>query len=81
MDGYGYGLWVLVAINSAIFIIFALSFLHPKTRRDPSGVVPCRPVSSHREQIRVQVAELADAQDSGSCPVNPSQRPTVTIVR
>ena len=34
MDGYGYGLWVLVAINSAIFIIFALSFFHPKTKRD-----------------------------------------------
>ena len=30
----GYGLWVLVAINSAIFIIFALSFFHPKTKRD-----------------------------------------------
>lgn len=34
MDGYGYGLWVLVAINSAIFTIFALSFFHPKTKRD-----------------------------------------------
>ncbi|MCZ7665338.1 MAG: isoprenylcysteine carboxylmethyltransferase family protein [Thermoleophilia bacterium] len=29
-----YGLWPLVLINSAIFIIFALSFTHPRTRRD-----------------------------------------------
>lgn len=45
MDGYGYGLWVLVAINSAIFIIFALSFFHPKTKRDwraMSVTVSCR---------------------------------------
>ncbi|WP_119419731.1 methyltransferase family protein [Desertibaculum subflavum] len=29
-----YGLWFLVVINSAIFIIFALSFFKPKTTRD-----------------------------------------------
>jgi hypothetical protein len=29
-----YGLWVLVIINSAVFILFALSFTHPRTRRD-----------------------------------------------
>lgn len=34
MTGYGYGLWVLVAVNSAIFILFALSFFHPRSRRD-----------------------------------------------
>lgn len=34
MDGYGYGLWPLVAINSAIFILFALSFFKPRTTRD-----------------------------------------------
>ena len=34
MDEYGYGLWFLVAVNSAIFIIFAFSFFHPKTGRD-----------------------------------------------
>lgn len=34
MDDYGYGLWILVAINSAIFIIFALSFFKPKSARD-----------------------------------------------
>tara|TARA_R110000868_G_scaffold107438_1_gene293982 strand:- start:6566 stop:7228 length:663 start_codon:yes stop_codon:yes gene_type:complete len=32
-DG-GYGLWVLVIINSAIFILFAFSFFKPQTRRD-----------------------------------------------
>jgi hypothetical protein len=29
-----YGLWVLVAVNSAIFILFAFSFLEPRTKRD-----------------------------------------------
>jgi protein-S-isoprenylcysteine O-methyltransferase Ste14 len=29
-----YGLWTLVFINSAIFIIFAFSFFKPKTKRD-----------------------------------------------
>lgn len=29
-----YGLWSLVIINSAVFLIFAFSFTHPKTKRD-----------------------------------------------
>ena len=29
-----YGLWLLVVINSAIFIIFAFSFFKPQTKRD-----------------------------------------------
>jgi hypothetical protein len=29
-----YGLWPLVIINSAVFIIFAFSFFKPRTRRD-----------------------------------------------
>lgn len=29
-----YGLWPLVIINSAIFIVFAFSFVKPKTKRD-----------------------------------------------
>ena len=29
-----YGLWVLVILNSAVFIIFAFSFFKPKTKRD-----------------------------------------------
>lgn len=29
-----YGLWTLVVINSTIFILFAFSFFHPKTKRD-----------------------------------------------
>ncbi|MBI2751920.1 MAG: isoprenylcysteine carboxylmethyltransferase family protein [Betaproteobacteria bacterium] len=29
-----YGLWTLVAINSAVFIIFAFSFARPRTRTD-----------------------------------------------
>ena len=33
-DMTAYGMWSLVAINSAIFIIFAFSFTHPKTKRD-----------------------------------------------
>jgi protein-S-isoprenylcysteine O-methyltransferase Ste14 len=30
---YGYGLWLLVAVNSLIFIVFAVSFFHPRTSR------------------------------------------------
>jgi len=30
----GYSLWPLVIINSAIFIVFAFSFTHPRTQRD-----------------------------------------------
>ncbi len=33
-DDFGGGLWILVAINSAIFILFAASFFHPRTGRD-----------------------------------------------
>ena len=29
-----YGLWGLVILNTAIFLIFAFSFTHPKTKRD-----------------------------------------------
>lgn len=31
---YDYGLWPLVVVNSAIMLIFAFSFYHPKTKRD-----------------------------------------------
>lgn len=34
MDDYAYGLWFLVLINSALLIVFAVSFFHPRTRRD-----------------------------------------------
>jgi len=30
----GYGLWLLVLVNSAVFILFALSFFKPRTGRD-----------------------------------------------
>ena len=33
-DAPAYGLWFLVIINSAIFIIFAFSFFKPQTKRD-----------------------------------------------
>src|SRR5512137_2967864 len=29
-----YGLWGLVVINAAVFILFAMSFFHPRTARD-----------------------------------------------
>src|SRR6266536_2033809 len=34
MNDNGYGLWFLVLFNSALFIVFAVSFFHPKTKRD-----------------------------------------------
>ncbi len=33
-DASGYGLWMLVVLNSAIFIMFAFSFFKPRTARD-----------------------------------------------
>lgn len=33
-DDFGGGLWILVAINSIVFIAFAASFFHPRSRRD-----------------------------------------------
>jgi protein-S-isoprenylcysteine O-methyltransferase Ste14 len=34
MNDSGYGLWFLVVFNSALFILFAVSFFHPKSKRD-----------------------------------------------
>ena len=34
MSDYGYGLWVLVVFNSLLFIVFAVSFFHPRSSRD-----------------------------------------------
>jgi len=34
MNSPDYGLWLLVIINSAVFIIFAFSFTRPRTKRD-----------------------------------------------
>jgi len=34
MESSAYGLWLLVVVNSAVFIIFAFSFFKPKTKRD-----------------------------------------------
>jgi protein-S-isoprenylcysteine O-methyltransferase Ste14 len=34
MTGYGYGLWGFVLVDSAIFIVFALSFFKPRSGRD-----------------------------------------------
>ena len=33
-EEYGYGLWVLVVLNSVIFIVLAASFFHPRSNRD-----------------------------------------------
>jgi protein-S-isoprenylcysteine O-methyltransferase Ste14 len=34
VTSYGYGLWLLFIVNSAVFIIFAASFFHPRGKRD-----------------------------------------------
>lgn len=34
MNDNGYGLWFLVVFNSALFILFAVSFFHPRSKRD-----------------------------------------------
>ncbi|HHM9301720.1 TPA: isoprenylcysteine carboxylmethyltransferase family protein, partial [Pseudomonas aeruginosa] len=33
-DAPAYGLWLLVLVNSAVFIMFAFSFFKPQTSRD-----------------------------------------------
>jgi protein-S-isoprenylcysteine O-methyltransferase Ste14 len=33
-SGQAYGLWLLVVLNSAVFIIFAFTFFKPQTKRD-----------------------------------------------
>lgn len=33
-DAPAYGLWLLVIINTAVFVMFAFSFTHPRTARD-----------------------------------------------
>ena len=34
MNDYGYGLWFLVVVDTAVVLLFAVSFYHPQTRRD-----------------------------------------------
>ena len=34
MNDYGYGLWFLVVVNTAVILIFAASFFHPTSTRD-----------------------------------------------
>ena len=34
MNDTGYGLWALVVFNSLLFIVFAVSFFHPSSKRD-----------------------------------------------
>lgn len=34
VNGSGYGLWGLAAVNAAVFILFAFSFFKPETQRD-----------------------------------------------
>ena len=33
-EASGYGLWTLVVLNSALFLMFAFSFFKPNTARD-----------------------------------------------
>jgi hypothetical protein len=33
-ENYEYGLWSLMIVNTAVFVLFALSFFKPKTRVD-----------------------------------------------
>ena len=34
MADAAYGLWPLVILNTALFLLFAVSFFHPRSRRD-----------------------------------------------
>jgi hypothetical protein len=46
-DGPAYGLWLLVVINAAVFILFAFSFFKPRTSRaGAQREAPARPASA-----------------------------------
>ena len=34
MNDYGYGLWFMVVVNTAVILVIAASFFHPATQRD-----------------------------------------------
>lgn len=34
MEDFGYGLWFLVVVNTAVILLFAASFFHPRSGRD-----------------------------------------------
>src|SRR6266540_4458331 len=34
MKDYGYGLWLLVVVDTAVILLFAASFYHPQSKRD-----------------------------------------------
>jgi hypothetical protein len=34
VNGYGYGLWFFVVLNTAVVLLFAASFFHPSSERD-----------------------------------------------
>ena len=34
VSDYGYGLWFLVVVNTAVILLFAASFFHPRSSRD-----------------------------------------------
>ncbi|MFI9025164.1 hypothetical protein [Streptomyces sp. NPDC053560] len=41
MADAAYGLWPLVVFNTLLFVVFAASFFHPKTRRDWRAMSAC----------------------------------------
>jgi hypothetical protein len=56
-----YGLWVLVIINSLVFIMFAFSFTHPRTRRDwrSFGAFSAFIVAFVRRNVRLSAQHLS----------------------
>ena len=62
-DQPAYGLWLLVVINSAVFIMFACSFFKPATARDWRT-----PVRGGCPDPAGLSAAVADAADPGDVP-------------
>ena len=63
-----YGLWSLVAINSAVFIIFAFGFFKPKTKRDwrTFGGFPNSKLRIHAQQAFITASMSSAAVPGGS---------------
>jgi len=62
-DETAYGLWLLVLVNSAVFIIFAFSFTKPQSKRDWHSLGGFSPVivSSHHGAGRMKFACYRDS--------------------